>query len=307
MFKTLLLALSLIMTISAEVRIEKVDYKGWPNSHRITNGEIELVVVSDIGPRIMRCAFVGGQNLFKEYPESLGKSGEKEWIIRGGHRLWTAPEDPVISYALDNGPVKIEVKDGVLTATQPVEKETGLQKQIVVKMAPTGSNVELIHRIRNTNLWAVEYATWALTVMAQGGTGITGFPPRGKHPEVLPPTNPLVMWAYTDFSDKRWRFTKKYVTLRQDPKATEPQKLGRLGSLSQAVRGGPDQGLSGLWLFVRDVYERRHAGAGDIGATEQGASRGIGGARRALEPVQERPHPGMGRRGVGQDRAASAR
>ena len=62
--------------------------------------------------------------------------------------------------------------------------------------------------------------------MAQGGVGITGFPPRGKHPQVLPPTNPLVMWAYTDFSDKRWIFTKKYLMLRQDRTAAEPQKVG---------------------------------------------------------------------------------
>jgi hypothetical protein len=63
-------------------------------------------------------------------------------------------------------------------------------------------------------------------MMAQGGTAITGFPPRGRHPHDLDPTNPLTMWAYTDFSDERWHFTKKYLTLRQDPKATDAQKTG---------------------------------------------------------------------------------
>jgi hypothetical protein len=62
--------------------------------------------------------------------------------------------------------------------------------------------------------------------MAQGGTGIHGFPPRGVHPRDLNPTNPLVMSAYTDLSDARWRFTRKYVMLRQDPAATSAQKLG---------------------------------------------------------------------------------
>jgi hypothetical protein len=51
-------------------------------------------------------------------------------------------------------------------------------------------------------------------------------PPRGTHPEMLAPTNPLVMWAFTDLSDKRWQFTFKYIMLRQDPKATKPQKVG---------------------------------------------------------------------------------
>lgn len=230
MFKILASVLALTMTTAAAVRIEKTNFKGWPNSYRITNGEVDLVVTSDVGPRIIRFGFAGGQNLFKEFAEMIGKSGEKEWMIRGGHRLWAAPEDPVKTYALDNGPVKIEVKGGVLIATQPVEQLTGLEKQITVKLAPTGTNVEVVHRIRNTNRKAVKLAAWALTVMAPGGAGITGFPPRGKHPEILPPTNPLVMWAYTDFSDKRWKFTKKYLVLRQDPKATEPQKVGLFNS-----------------------------------------------------------------------------
>jgi len=40
---------------------------------------------------------------------------------------------------------------------------------------------------------------------------------RGSHDEYLQPTNPLTMWAYTDFSDSRWKFTTKYVSLRMDP------------------------------------------------------------------------------------------
>ena len=43
----------------------------------------------------MRYAFVGGQNFFKEFAETLGKSGEPAWILRGGHRVWAAPEDAV--------------------------------------------------------------------------------------------------------------------------------------------------------------------------------------------------------------------
>jgi hypothetical protein len=41
---------------------------------------------------------------------------------------------------------------------------------------------------------------------------------------MLLPTNPLVMWAYTNFGDPRWKFTSKYMGLRQDPKMAEPQK-----------------------------------------------------------------------------------
>jgi hypothetical protein len=226
MFRYFAILLSFLMSATAAVKIEKINYKGWPNSYRITNGEVELVVTSDIGPRIMRYGFVGGQNLFKEFTEQLGKSGEPAWQTRGGHRIWAAPEDPVRTYPPDNSPVDVVVKGDVLEATQPVETITGLQKQIVVKLEPSGTGVEVLHRIRNTTLWPLEFAAWALTMMAQGGTGIHGFPPRGTHPEVLAPTNPLTMWAFSDFSDPRWKFTKKYMMLRQQPGNATPTKFG---------------------------------------------------------------------------------
>lgn len=235
------------MTTSAAVRIEKIDYKGWPNSYRISNGEIELVVTSDIGPRIMRFAFVGGQNLFKEYAEQLGKTGEKEYQLRGGHRLWVAPETLATSWALDNVPVHIEIRGDVLEATEPVEPATGLQKQIVVRMDATGTGVEVLHRLKNNTPWVLEFAPWAMSMMAQGGTAITGFPPRGKHPEVLEATNPLVMWAYTDLSDKRWRITRKYLSLRNDPQVAEPQKIGTFNPRTWAAY------LLGTELFLKQT------------------------------------------------------
>jgi len=245
MYKFALLTIGLTMSTQAAVTIEKVNYHGWPNSYRITNGEVEVVVTSDIGPRVMRYAFVGGRNVFKEFEDTLGKSGEPKWVLRGGHRIWAAPEDVVKTYAPDNSPVKITVKGGVLEAVQPVEAITGLEKRIVVKMAATGSRVEVRHTIRNTWEKTVEIAAWALTMMAQGGVGIHGFPPRGTHPEVLAPTNPLVMWAFSDLTDPRWTFTRKYMMLRQDPANSKPTKLGTFNQNTWAAY------LLGTDLFVK--------------------------------------------------------
>ncbi|MBI3208187.1 MAG: hypothetical protein HYZ37_04700 [Candidatus Solibacter usitatus] len=210
----------------AAVKVEKVNYKGWPNSYRVSNGEVEIVVTGDVGPRIMHFGFTGGQNLLKEFPEQLGKKGEAQFQLRGGHRVWKAPEDPVATWAPDNVAVQVSINKSGLVAREPVEPLTNLQKEIAVEMAETGTRVTVTHRIYNKGLFPLEFAPWALTMMAQGGVAVTGFPPRGKHPQVLEATNPLVMWAYTDLSDKRWVFTKKYLLLKQDPKNNEPQKLG---------------------------------------------------------------------------------
>jgi len=179
-----------------------------------------------VGTRVIRYGFVGGQNLFKEFEEQMGKSGEKTWQIRGGHRLWIGPEDLKYTYGLDNGPVTVEVLGDMVRTTQPAEPETGLQKVMDIRLAASGSEVRVVHRITNRNVLTAEFAPWAPSVMAPGGIGITGFPPRGTHPEMLAPTNPLVMWAYTDLSDPRWIFMKKYLGLRQDPMAVSPQKIG---------------------------------------------------------------------------------
>jgi hypothetical protein len=210
----------------AAVKVEKTEYKGWPNCYRVSNGEIELIVTGDVGPRIIRFGFVGGQNLFKEFADQLGRNGEEKFQLRGGDRAWKAPEDPAATWAPDNVAVAIQITPTGLIAREPIEPLTNLQKEIEVSVAPSGTQVTVSHRITNHSVFSLEFAPWALTMMAPGGTAVTGFPPRGKHPAHLEATNPLVMWAYTDLSDSRWKFTKKYLMLRQDPKNSEPQKLG---------------------------------------------------------------------------------
>ena len=91
-----------------KVTMQNVAYKGWKNNLQLSNGTVELVVTLDVGLRIIRYGFVGEPNVLKEYEEQIGKTGEKTWQIRGGHRLWHAPEDAVRTYVLDNSPVKFE-------------------------------------------------------------------------------------------------------------------------------------------------------------------------------------------------------
>jgi hypothetical protein len=221
-----LVTILLTINIEAAVKVEKVEYKGWRNCYRVANDEIELIVTGDVGPRIIRFGFVGGQNLFKEYPDQLGKSGEEKFQLRGGDRVWKAPEDPIATWAPDNTQVEVQLTPTGLIAREPIEPLTKLQKEIEVSMMPSGTSVKVSHRITNHSLFPLEFAPWALTMMAQGGIAVSGFPPRGRHPANLEATNPLVMWAYTNLADPRWKFTKKYLSLRQDTSNNEAQKIG---------------------------------------------------------------------------------
>jgi hypothetical protein len=238
MFRKFLVLISVFCTtiaVRASVSVQKVEYKGWTNCYRISNGEVELIVTGDVGPRIIRYGFVGGQNLFKEFPDQLGKSGEAAFQLRGGDRVWKAPEDPIATWEPDNVPVTVEITPTGVIAREPIEPQTRLQKEIEVSLAPSGATVTVSHRIANHSLFPLEFAPWALTMMAQGGTVISGFPPRGHHPQNLEATNPLVMWAYTNLADPRWGFTRKYLTLRQDPDNSDAQKLGMFNTNTWAA------------------------------------------------------------------------
>ena len=229
MVRSVLLLMAMLflnVNANAAVKVEKTEYAGWKNCYRVSNGEVELIVTGDVGPRIIRFGFVGGQNVFKEFTEQLGKSGEGKFQLRGGDRVWKAPEDAVATWVPDNVPVEIQVTSSGLIAREPVEPLTGLQKEIEVSMAASGATVTVSHRITNHSLFPLEFAPWALSMMAQGGVAVSSFPPRGRHPINLEATNPLVMWAYTNLADPRWQFTKKYLILRQDANNSEAQKLG---------------------------------------------------------------------------------
>lgn len=217
------------------MNIEKINFRGWDNCYRLSNGIAELIVTGDVGPRVIHYSLNGGPNFFKEFDEMMGTSGESRWMIRGGHRLWIGPEDRLATYALDNGPIEIAGAGLTLTALQPVEPETGLRKSIRLTLDADSTRVEVHHCIENTNLLPVEIAAWTPTVMAPKGIGISGWPPRGTHPEMLEPSNPIIMWAFTDLSDPRWKFTKKYLTLLQDPSNPVPQKLGHFNKHTWAA------------------------------------------------------------------------
>lgn len=225
--------------------MKKVTYKGWKNCLRLANKDIELIVPSAVGPRVIRFGFIGGENELYEDPKSLGKQGGKDWVFYGGHRLWHAPETMPRTYAPDNSPLAFEDHKNFVRVIQPVEKITGIQKKIDLTLDARRPRVRLVHRLVNRNLWPVELAPWSISVMAPGGRCIFPLPARGPHPVNLPPRSTLSLWAYTDMTDARWTWGRRYVHLRQDARTAEPQKVGA------AVHDGWAAYYNGGRLFVK--------------------------------------------------------
>lgn len=259
--------------------MEKVAYGGWPNCIRMSNGTVELIATTDVGPRVIRFGFVGQDNEFFEDKEQMGKTNADEWLAFGGHRLWLAPEAKPRSYFPDSQPVKAVQQGHTLRLIQPVERaegaqaglSNGFQKEIEITLAPQGSHVILVHKLTNHNLWDVEVAPWTLTVMGAKGKAILPQEPYSPHPDIPDtpgqvidkrfylPVRTLVLWSYTNLQDPRWVFTSKYLILKQDPEAKRPLKIG----MSNRQNWGAY--LRGGHLFVKKVVYQEGATYPDHG------------------------------------------
>jgi hypothetical protein len=208
----------------------------------------------------------------KNYDEMMGGTGEAEWQIRGGHRFWLAPEDLTRTYFPDNRPVKWEpLGDFGAKFTPPPEIEYGVQKEMHLKLSPTGTAVEVVLKVTNIGGAPTELAPWGPTVMAPGGVEIIplpakvphpGAPSNAKSPADYAPNQEVILWPYFDFADKRWSFGSKYILLKQDS-TKGPTKIGL------AHRGGWVGYLNSGALFVKRFDYREGAIYPDRGTRYQ--------------------------------------
>jgi hypothetical protein len=213
-------------TASAEVTVQKTTWRGHA-ALQLSNGTVDVVLVTGVGPRIIRYGFAGGENALGEVdsakPSATTEMGD--WYLYGGHRIWAAPEAKPRTYAPDNGPVDAKTNGNTVTLTQPVDA-SGLQKVMVVTLAPTGTGVTVLNTVVNRAHWPLALAPWALTVLNGGGVVIIPNEPYKSHDDELAPARALTAWTYTNFSDPRWTLGQKYIRLRVDPSIKESQKIG---------------------------------------------------------------------------------
>jgi hypothetical protein len=210
----------------------RVEFGGWQNCISLNNGKMELIVTTDVGPRIISCSFCGEANLFAVFESDLGRTGDPAWRPYGGHRLWHAPEDPVRTYFPDNSSVDASWDGTCLTLKQQPESITGIQKQMNIRMSPDHPVVQIEHILKNIGKKPTTLAPWALTVLAPGGRAVLPQEPYTPWPQGLLPSRPLVLWPYTDLHDPNLTFGKHLVQLRQDQQNTGCQKIGLRNTLN---------------------------------------------------------------------------
>ena len=221
---------------------------GWKQVLVLANNEVELLITLDVGPRIISYRHQSGLNLFKTFDDQLGKSGEPDWQIRGGHRLWIAPET-TSSYFPDNHPVSFSlIGENHVRLRTPTEAQSGIEKELEIFLDEKTSRVTINHSMTAARPSISDIALWGLTAFKPGGKAVIPMPPKNLHPNDLSitekksgndaalnllPNRSISLWAYTDLSDPRFKWHKDRLEINQHAN-TASTKLGFLHQMKTA-------------------------------------------------------------------------
>ena len=161
----------------------------------IENEFLRLDYLTTTGPRIIGLYARGVEgNLLAETPDIHWETPHGEYYLRGGHRLWTAPEDPYYTCPEEALNI-IEEKDKVILRS-PVDA-SDLEKEIAMRL--DGNIVHLSHRVTWHGNKPIELAPWGITQLRLGGMAIV---PQAVSNGSRPNRN-FVLWPYSQINDER--------------------------------------------------------------------------------------------------------
>ncbi|MBW4026595.1 MAG: hypothetical protein HIU93_04285 [Acidobacteria bacterium] len=242
--------------------IETIEYMGLPGCIRISNGSVDVIATTAVGPRILYYGPTGGKNLLAHFPASSVETALGTWKPYGGHRLWVWPELFPATYAPDNEAIDHVVESELsVTLRQPTDS-AAMEKEIRITLEASDSKVKLDQKVTSHALWPVDIAAWAITVV-ECGTAIVPRVPFRSHDEYVTVTQPLAMCAFTDLQDPRFTLGLRYVMLRADPTRANSQKFGLRNKQEWCAHLVDDS------LFVKRFAHEERAAYPDYGVNNE--------------------------------------
>ncbi len=205
--------------------MDRIEYMGFSNCLRLRNADADVVVSTDVGPRVLRYALTGGENAFGEYPDSSTETSLGSWKPYAGQRLWAAPELFPGTYAPDNGPVAHHANGDLRVILEQPQDAAGLVKTMSISLAAHGSEVKATYSITNKNFWPIVIAPWSIAVL-HGGVTVMPREPYRTHDESVEVAQPLSLFYFTNLQDPRLTLGRRSILLRADDPKAGPQKIG---------------------------------------------------------------------------------
>ena len=148
-----------------------------------------------------------------------------DFHLRGGHRLWHAPEGMPRSYIPDDGPLQISDLPNGVRLESKTEAASGIRKRIQIQLASDQPRAVITHTLFNDGLWPVELAPWAITMFRLGGTVILPMPVGNTDPAGLLPNRHISLWPYARINDPRLKLGDDFIFFKADAQLP-PFKIG---------------------------------------------------------------------------------
>ncbi|HMW06702.1 MAG TPA: hypothetical protein PK079_18710 [Leptospiraceae bacterium] len=254
-FQVYLLYISLPMQLFSDVgdldyTFSREKYLTIENSFRVKMSGLEFVIPTQIGPRILHFSRIGEENIFKVMEDQIQNSKSKSWLNFGGHRLWRAPEDKILTYSPENSNVEIQTQKEFISISK-VDSVNQILKEIEISPIKDYS-IQVKHKITNLSDKKQTLSVWALTVLPLSGKALIPLSPRGTHPQDLLPTDSVQLWAYTNLSDSIFNFKKNYILIEKKENSHLPQKIGLNGEPGWAAY------INGANVFIKKFSYKKY-------------------------------------------------
>lgn len=208
-----------------------------PDRERRQLGRYGLATTTRFGPRVTGLWSGDSPNLFAVLgPEVRIENPEVgDYVFRGGHRLWVAPEIPEVTHVPDDFECAVRWTEDELGVVGGAD-QAGFAKSI--ELIPDDKRLVVNHRVLWDGDGPIEAAPWAITQLPVGGTAILplGSTGKGVGPQA---DRSLVLWPYTRLDDPRIAWRDRAVILETAP--GPPMKVGagpearRLGYLQDGL------------------------------------------------------------------------
>jgi hypothetical protein len=181
---------------------------------QVDAGAVRLVATTSVGPRVLALLTEDGANAFVEVPDmTLPCPGSGPIHLRGGHRLWAAPEDPRTTYRPDDDPVGVEeIPGGVRLVTRP-DPVAGTSREMSI-VATGLERFTFEYRVLNTADRPQRLAAWAITMMAPLGRAWLPFVIGDFDPGGFQAQRNIALWSYARTDDPRFVLTDAAIEVR---------------------------------------------------------------------------------------------
>lgn len=189
------------------IRICERNYMGWSEALWLEQGPLVLVLVPQVGGRIMALRWkeediywanpdLGGRSVdLSAYPHPQQDKVKLGFLLWGGDKTWLAPQDrwpnglPLLD--LDSGPYSWQIASDpdsqrvAVTLTSPICRESGAQitRTLLLNTDAPRWGWSMSHRLENKGDQPMEWGLWDVTMVQQPATVYLPISQASAYPE----------------------------------------------------------------------------------------------------------------------------